>query len=201
MAPDDPSQALAAINRAACPTSKAQLAHWYHRTILPRLLPATTDQLTAILDQLQWFETKMNYLRDKSAEILRQQVNDRRSNLSDGIHSTARARMIPAYDEAHDIRGPGMKRNILNIVQARARKSATPLHNSIETDLTGGLAEVWLLLEASLEQLFDEVAQKAEQVVHNANIDLKPRQPTPNETKALEMIPEIRVSLASLSIP
>src|ERR1039458_7292610 len=32
---------LAAINRAAPPSSKAQLAHWYHRTVLPRLLPAT----------------------------------------------------------------------------------------------------------------------------------------------------------------
>ena len=33
---------LAAINRAAHPCSKAKLAHWYHGTVLPRLLPATT---------------------------------------------------------------------------------------------------------------------------------------------------------------
>ena len=32
---------LAAINRAAHPTSKAQLADWYHHTVLPRLLPAS----------------------------------------------------------------------------------------------------------------------------------------------------------------
>src|SRR6266566_4402102 len=38
---------LAALNRAAHPTSKAQLADWYHHTILPRLLPATTDQLSS----------------------------------------------------------------------------------------------------------------------------------------------------------
>jgi len=38
---------LAALNRAAHPTSKAQLAHWYHRTVLPRLWPATTDQLSS----------------------------------------------------------------------------------------------------------------------------------------------------------
>jgi len=38
---------LAAINRAAHPSSKAQLAHWYHHTILPRLLPAATDQLSS----------------------------------------------------------------------------------------------------------------------------------------------------------
>jgi len=38
---------LAAINRAAGPTSKARLADWYHRTILPRLLPASADQLSS----------------------------------------------------------------------------------------------------------------------------------------------------------
>jgi len=38
---------LASLNRAAHPTSKAQLAHWYHHTVLPRLLPATTDQLSS----------------------------------------------------------------------------------------------------------------------------------------------------------
>jgi transposase len=38
---------LAALNRAAHPSSKAQLANWYHHTVLPRLLPATTDQLSS----------------------------------------------------------------------------------------------------------------------------------------------------------
>lgn len=38
---------LAAINRAAHPTSKSKLAHWYRRTILPRLLPATADELSS----------------------------------------------------------------------------------------------------------------------------------------------------------
>ncbi len=38
---------LAALNRAAHPTSKAQLADWYHHTVLPRLLPARTDQLSS----------------------------------------------------------------------------------------------------------------------------------------------------------
>jgi transposase len=38
---------LAALNRAAHPTSKAQLADWYQHTVLPRLLPATADQLSS----------------------------------------------------------------------------------------------------------------------------------------------------------
>jgi transposase len=38
---------LAAINRAAHPTSKAKLAAWYRHSILPRLIPATADQLSS----------------------------------------------------------------------------------------------------------------------------------------------------------
>jgi transposase len=38
---------LAAINRAAHPTSKAKLADWYRRSVLPRLMPATADQLSS----------------------------------------------------------------------------------------------------------------------------------------------------------
>ena len=38
---------LAAINRAAHPTSKAKLSHWYRRTVLPRLIPAPAQQLSS----------------------------------------------------------------------------------------------------------------------------------------------------------
>src|SRR5260370_23996526 len=38
---------LAAINRAAHPTSKARLADWHGHTVLPRLLPASTDLLSS----------------------------------------------------------------------------------------------------------------------------------------------------------
>jgi len=38
---------LAALNRAASPTSKAQLSDWYRHTILTRLLPARAAQLSS----------------------------------------------------------------------------------------------------------------------------------------------------------
>ena len=38
---------LAALNRAAHPTSKARLADWYQRTVLPRLVPASPAQLSS----------------------------------------------------------------------------------------------------------------------------------------------------------
>ena len=63
---------LAAINRAACPTSKAQLAHWYHRTILPRLLPATSDQLSS-----QAFWNHMERVDDADIQAIEQQLSQR----------------------------------------------------------------------------------------------------------------------------
>ena len=38
---------LATLNRAAHPTSKAGLADWYQRTVLPRLVPASPGQLSS----------------------------------------------------------------------------------------------------------------------------------------------------------
>jgi transposase len=38
---------LAALNRCVAPTSKAQIASWYQKTVLRRLLPLTANQLTS----------------------------------------------------------------------------------------------------------------------------------------------------------
>jgi len=38
---------LAALNRCVAPTSKAQIASWYEKTVLRRLLPLTANQLTS----------------------------------------------------------------------------------------------------------------------------------------------------------
>ena len=38
---------LAAINRAVAPTSKSEIAHWYSKTVLSRLLPIETKHLTS----------------------------------------------------------------------------------------------------------------------------------------------------------
>jgi transposase len=63
---------LAAINRAACPTSKAKLARWYHRTILPRLLPATSDQLSS-----QAFWNHMERVSEADIQAVEQQLSQR----------------------------------------------------------------------------------------------------------------------------
>jgi transposase len=63
---------LAAINRAAHPTSKAQLAHWYHCTVLPRLLPATTDQLSS-----QAFWNHMDCVSEADIQAIEQALSRR----------------------------------------------------------------------------------------------------------------------------
>ncbi len=63
---------LAALNRAAHPTSKAQLADWYHHTVLPRLLPATTDQLSS-----QAFWNHMERVTEADIRAIEQALSQR----------------------------------------------------------------------------------------------------------------------------
>ena len=63
---------LAAINRAACPTSKARLAAWYRQTILSRLLPATSDQLSS-----QAFWNHMERVTAADIQAIEQKLSQR----------------------------------------------------------------------------------------------------------------------------
>lgn len=63
---------LAALNRAACPTSKAQLAAWYRRTILPRLIPATAAQLSS-----QAFWNHMDRVSEADIDAIETQLSAR----------------------------------------------------------------------------------------------------------------------------
>ena len=63
---------LAAINRAACPTSKARLARWYHQTVLPRLIPATSEQLSS-----QAFWNHMDRVAESDIEAIELELSRR----------------------------------------------------------------------------------------------------------------------------
>src|SRR6266705_4367534 len=63
---------LAAINRAASPTSKAQLAHWYRQSILTRLLPASPAQLSS-----QAFWNHMDRVEEKDIQAIEEQLSQR----------------------------------------------------------------------------------------------------------------------------
>ncbi len=63
---------LAALNRAASPTSKAQLARWYRQSILPRLLPASSAQLSS-----QAFWNHMDQVQEKDILAIETQLSKR----------------------------------------------------------------------------------------------------------------------------
>ena len=63
---------LAALNRAAAPTSKAQLARWYRQTILTRLLPATPGQLSS-----QAFWNHMDRIEEADIVAIERQLSER----------------------------------------------------------------------------------------------------------------------------
>jgi len=63
---------LAAINRAACPTSKAQLGAWYRQTILPRLIPARAAQLSS-----QAFWNHMDRVGEADIDAIEKQLSAR----------------------------------------------------------------------------------------------------------------------------
>jgi len=63
---------LATLNRAADPTSKAQLARWYQHTILTRLLPATAVQLSS-----QAFWNHMDRVSEADILALETQLSQR----------------------------------------------------------------------------------------------------------------------------
>jgi transposase len=63
---------LAALNRAAGPTSKAQLAHWYRQSILTRLLPASPAQLSS-----QAFWNHMDRVEQKDIQAIEKQLSQR----------------------------------------------------------------------------------------------------------------------------
>jgi len=63
---------LAAINRAACPTSKARLGSWYRRTILPRLIPASPMQLSS-----QAFWNHMDRVSEADIDAIEKELSRR----------------------------------------------------------------------------------------------------------------------------
>lgn len=124
-------------------------------------------------EHLKWFHSKMDFLRDKCREVLAKQIRERRGKLTGDVYNTAQGQMQPAYRDTKDESGSGMKARILTRVQSHAIHISSPLHESIESDLTKGLGEVWLQLEINLQRLFEEVRGKAEQIGANATTDLQ----------------------------
>jgi hypothetical protein len=138
----------------------------------------------------------MDFLRDKCREVLAKQIRERRGKLTGDVYNTAQGQMQPAYRDTKDESGTGMKARILNRVQSHALHISSPLHESIETDLTKGLGEVWLQLEINLQRLFEEVRDKAQQIGANATTDLQSGLSTKTFPEALDSLDIVKASLS-----
>jgi energy-coupling factor transporter ATP-binding protein EcfA2 len=98
---------------------------------------------------------RIGFLRRKTSETIASHVRERRGDLSINLGATAKSDMLPAYADAKEISGPGMKQRILDTLRTRGSEIATPLHNVIEADLTEGVSHVWLEVRSSLKELLD----------------------------------------------
>jgi transposase len=63
---------LATINRAVHPTSKLRFADWYHTTALPRLIPATANQLSS-----QSFWNHLDFLEEQPIAAAERELSQR----------------------------------------------------------------------------------------------------------------------------
>ena len=63
---------LAAINRAVHPTSKLRFADWYHTTALPRLIPATANQLSS-----QSFWNHLDFIEEQPIAAAERELSQR----------------------------------------------------------------------------------------------------------------------------
>jgi len=148
-------------------------------------------------EHLKWFHSKMEFLRDKCREVLAKQIRERRGRLTGDVYNTAQDQMRPAYRDTKEQSGPGMKARILHRVQSHALHISSPLHESIESDLTKGLGEVWLQLEINLQRLFEEVRDKASQIGANATTDLQSSDGGSSFSEALGFLHQVKASRAS----
>ncbi len=147
-------------------------------------------------EHLKWFHSKMDFLRDKCREVLARQIRERRGKLTGDVYNTAQGQMQPAYRDTKDESGTGMKARILSRVQSHALHISSPLHESIESDLTKGLGEVWLQLEINLQRLFEEVRDKAEQIGANATTDLATDRSDRGFEDAIKTLADLKRELA-----
>ena len=63
---------LAALNRCVAPSSKSQLAHWYQKSVLRRLLPVTESQLTS-----QRFWDNMDRVTEEHIRAIERDISSR----------------------------------------------------------------------------------------------------------------------------
>ena len=139
-------------------------------------------------EQLAWFQDKIKLLAQASQSRLMAAVTARRSKLAGKIPLVARNYMAPAYGDAKAESGPGMKNRMLARLSKAAITSASPIYDTIQTDLLDGLNELNAVILGLFDELVGAARTQANNVVNNAAIDI--------DTAILD--PEVQAMLAAM---
>lgn len=146
----------------------------------------------SIEKQLEWFQDKVALLvRTANAKIFAA-VRERRQELAAKMPRVAKERMMPAYNDAKDEVGRGMKRRILDKLTNRALASAHPIYSTIQNDLLEGLNDLEFNIDGMLRDLSNTADVQAETVAHNANIEINEVPVDPVIADLLKSIDDLR---------
>lgn len=160
---------LAAVNRAAAPTSKAQLAHWYRKTILTRLLPASAAQLSS-----QSFWNHMDQISQEDIQAIESQLSQRlirefklnlRTLVYDGTNfftyiNTRNAATLPARGHNKQKRGDLRQVNLGLLVSTDFH---VPLFHKVYTGNVND-STIFKTITEELAQRYRQLAKECEHI-------------------------------------
>ena len=136
--------------------------------------------------QLQTFRERVAFERQQCELSVAQRVGEIRRQAANGMSATAKGRMVPAYEQAADESGPGMKARMLGHLQPAARAAASPIFDTIQHDLVERLVELESLIGDLFVSLERACTDQAAMVAQNIGLDI-------DEAR---VAPEIRALLA-----
>lgn len=141
--------------------------------------------------QLQTFRDRVAFERQQCELNVAQRVGEIRRQAANGMASTAKDRMVPAYEHAADERGPGMKGRMLAHIQPAARSAANPIFDTIQRDLVERLVELESIVSGLFGALERACIDQAELVAQNINLDIDEARVTPEVRTLLAEQPEL----------
>jgi hypothetical protein len=159
------------------------------RLIIDLLFNKQDDSLEA---QLVWFQDKVSLLVKTANDKILGAVRERRRELAAKMPLVARERMRPAYNDAKQEIGRGMKRRILDKLAMAAQESAQPIYSTIQNDLLEGLNDLEFNIDGMLRELSKTAEVQAETVAHNANIEINEVPVDPVIADLLKSIDDLR---------
>jgi hypothetical protein len=148
--------------------------------------------------QLEWFEDKVSLLVKTANDKILAAVRERRQELAATMPLIAKERMRPAYNDAKQEIGRGMKGRILEKLIATAHISAQPIYSTIQTDLLEGLKDLESNIDGMLRELARTAEEQAQTVAHNANIEIEDVPIDPVIDALLKSIDSIRNNIQPL---